>query len=137
MLLNEILGIKLYEMETSRSSSSHSESDVDIVLTILTLLSNQIGDRGNPSLKTSVVLDKIRSVPQLQNYTKDNLVELYTEYQDSFKNVINNITPDIITFNTGDQSKVEQPKIDTSQDPTIAKQVVNNMATSALKRRQK
>ncbi len=124
-------------METSRSSSSHSESDVDIVLTILTLLSNQIGDRGNPSLKTSVVLDKIRSVPQLQNYTKDNLVELYTEYQDSFKNVINNITPDIITFNTGDQSKVEQPKIDTSQDPTIAKQVVNNMATSALKRRQK
>lgn len=120
--------------EESDSSQSDNDSLYSDVIMVLGQIQSDIERKEMPpTLRTDLVVAYIQNAG-LDGFSYDDLVDA-NENSDAVKSVLKKITPDTVTFNTGDDHNVENPE-DYESGVDNPEEVVSGMAKSALKRRQ-
>lgn len=105
------------------------------VVTALSLMQDKVKEgKLRAELPTQFVLRLIHNTG-LQTFSYDDLVNA-NDAEPSIKNIIKQITPDVVTFSTGADTEVSNTDSESPGAVDNPEQVVSNMAKSAMKRRQ-
>jgi len=105
------------------------------VLMVLGQIQREVIDKGiKPEIPTDMVLDYVRNAG-INSFDYDDLLKA-NETLPAMKELVKNITPDVVTLTTGTKQTVANPQDDLAQTAKNPEQTVSDMAKGALKRRQ-
>ena len=127
--------MRAWEFLKEADNSAQAVNQYADVLMVLGQMQREIIDKGiKPEIPTDMILNRVRNAG-INSFDYDDLLQA-NEKLPAMKELVKNITPDVVTLTTGTKRTVDNPQDDMAQTAKNPEQTVSDMAKGALKRRQ-
>lgn len=127
--------MRAWEFLSENDESSNSVIQYADLLMVLGQIQREVIEKGiKPEIPTDMILDYVRNAG-INSFDYDDLINA-NETTPAMKELVKNITPDVVTLTTGTKQTVANPQDDLAKTAKNPEQTVSDMAKDALKRRQ-